>query len=450
MLGPGVFAARRVAVVQCLMIQGSSPDWPTGPPTGRGRSHGTSSKEPFDRWFRYPAGFASDYVRTLLDHLGHADGTLVDCFAGSGVTLTAARQRGLASHGIEAHPVVAELAQLKIEPKSSADEVRNAAKLVADEVRSAPNSTPVLGETDLVRRSFSDEVLSDLVGLRTSIKEIGDDGAAAYLKWSLLATLRDVAHVKVGWPYQRPGVPRKPRFADPIVRFETRAQAIADDLETISARAPSGKVIIGDSSQASTWDGLNGSAQACISSPPYLNNFDYADATRLELYFWGAASTWREMCTNVRADMLTASTQQSSINEAAEALEGLSRDFRMTHRSVSRLISDIVTQKRLRGNRSKEYDRVIPAYFQSMAGVLTNLHGHLDAGADVVWLVGDSAPYGVHIDTPKLIADLAEEIGFKPIADVVLRHRGNRWRSNPDRHTVPLTERLIAFQRGGT
>ena len=67
--------------------------WPNEPGSGRGRSHGTSSRQPFDRWFRYPAGFASDYVELLLDRLELTEGTVIDCFSGSGVTGTAARAR---------------------------------------------------------------------------------------------------------------------------------------------------------------------------------------------------------------------------------------------------------------------------------------------------------------------------------------------------------------------
>lgn len=69
---------------------------PLEPATGQGRKHGTSSDESFDRWFRYPAGFASDYVRVLLDRLElPAGATVLDCFAGSGVTGTAARGQGM-------------------------------------------------------------------------------------------------------------------------------------------------------------------------------------------------------------------------------------------------------------------------------------------------------------------------------------------------------------------
>jgi hypothetical protein len=65
----------------------------------------------------------------------------------------------------------------------------------------------------------------------------------------------------------------------------------------------------------------------------------------------------------------------------------------------------------------------------------------------LAWVVGDSAPYGVYIDTPALIAKLAAELGFKRGEDITVRSRGLRWRQNGSRHQVPLTERLITFKR---
>jgi DNA methylase len=429
--------------------------WPSEPASGRGRSHGTSSKEPFDRWFRYPAGFASDYVQLLLDRLELVDGAVVDCFAGSGVTGTAARARGHAFAGIEAHPLVAELARLKLVPVATANEVSALASEVATLAnRSATRPTVRTdSEPDLILRSFNDETLQVLLGLRCLIKERLNNPASLYLKWALLATLRDVADVKVGWPYQRPGITRKPRYSDPIARFEARAQLMVNDLMTVAdSHAPpqAAQIVLGDARDPGTWAQLTTPSDACIASPPYLNNFDYADATRLELYFWGEVATWRDMCREVRNDMLTATTQQSSVAEmktAIASLKELPTGPSGPVKEILGLVESITEAKRQRGRRSKEYDQVTPAYFLAMWDILGNLHNHLASGGTVLWLVGDSAPYGVYVDTPRLIGELAAQMGFGFVEDVSLRVRGNRWGQNADRHKVPLAERLIVLTK---
>ena len=440
------------------------PAWPNEPGSGRGRSHGTSSREPFDRWFRYPAGFASDYVEILLDRLELTEGTVIDCFAGSGVTGTAARARGLSFVGIEAHPFVAELARIKLAPTATAAQIRAMAREVATLARGSRSSAPapVDSEADLIQRSFAGDTLKGLRVLRLLIRERLQNPAALYLKWALLATLRDVADVKVGWPYQRPGLARKPRHSDPIARFEARVRVMADDIESVTesnaSAQPSSRVnsqaasqvIVGDSRDPNVWAQFSAPVAACIASPPYLNNFDYADATRLELYFWGEISTWRDMCCEVRSGMLTATTQQSSVGEMTAAiaeLKGRTSGPSGPVEEILALVESITEAKRQRERRSKEYDQVAPAYFLAMRDILRNLNDHLAPGGTALWLVGDSAPYGVYIDTPRLIGDLAAQIGFDFAEDVSLRVRGNRWGQNSERHNVPLAERLIVLKK---
>lgn len=420
--------------------------WPCEPGSGRGRRHGTSSTEPFDRWFRYPAGFASDYVSLMLDQLELPKGAWVgDCFAGSGVTGTAALARGFNFAGVEAHPLIAELAGLKLAAGASPEQIRDLAEEVKSAALPAPTQEVLDAETALVQRSFSPDVLGTLLGIRNLVQRSAHP-ARLYLKWALLASLRDVAQVKVGWPYQRPGVVRRPRYTDPRARVVARAEQMAADLESRLWEDVEARIITGDSRLGRTWAELPQELDACVASPPYLNNFDYADATRLELYFWGHVRTWSDMCERVRSDMLTATTQQSTVAEQTTAVEHLELLASPASQRILERVTAVRAEQAKR-SRPKEYDRVIPAYFVAMHQILDNLLAHLRPGGAAIWLVGDSAPYGIHVDTPALIAQLAQDAGFDLINDVHLRDRGARWASNADRHNVSLSERIIVLRR---
>nr|WP_225321092.1 site-specific DNA-methyltransferase [Streptomyces luteolifulvus] len=420
------------------------------PSSGRGRRHGTSRSEPFDRWFRYPAGFASDYASLLLGELQlPTAGLVVDPFTGSGVTGTAARRAGHSFFGVEAHPLIAELAALKLrrsprDPSELLVTARELAQQATTKMR-----VDISGEADLTLRSFDPETLALLVSLRDLIRAKQDQEWYLYLKWALLATLRDVASVRVGWPYQRPGTQRQPTFADPVSRFLQRVAWMADDirdLEKYKSASLTCRVKQGDSAESENWSDIgNGSAHGCVTSPPYLNNFDYADATRLELYFWGDVTSWSQMCAEVRSDMLTATTQQSSVGAARDARISLQE-----YGAVGAQISELADQlQKERGNRArgKEYDRVLPDYFVAIARILGNLASVLVPGAPAVLLVGDSAPYGVYVDTPGLMAKLGAQLGFTLEKDVILRHRGKRWAGNATRHNVQLAERFVLLRR---
>ena len=222
---------------------------------------------------------------------------------------------------------------------------------------------------------------------------------------------------------------------------------MADDIESAGARS-AGRVLLGDSRNSDPWRKLFATDQAtsCITSPPYLNNFDYADATRLEVYFLGQASSWRELCDSVRSRMMVATTQQSRVAIAKRDARRLAAIPELSG-SVNRLTRKLATQRAARP-RGKEYDRVVPSYFSGIYSVLGHLRRHLAIGATAAWIVGDSAPYGVYIDTPRLIEVLASHIGFKALGAETLRHRGMRWQQNGSRHQIPLEEKLVLLQRG--
>lgn len=430
----------------------AQPLFPAEPGSGRGRRHGTSSDEPFDRWFRYPAGFASDYASLLLDQLGvQAGGTIVDPFTGSGVTGTAARGAGMSFAGIETHPLIAELAALKLQfPPACSSGLIEAAARVADVAATGAGGAEAV--PDLVRQSFESGILGQLLAIRHVIRGLEQEPWAPYLKWALLSTLRDVASVRVGWPYQRPAVGRRAPHTDPVARFLRRAAMMAEDLAALpQAKAAPGDgtratVMCGDARDAETWHQHAAvPADGCVSSPPYLNNFDYADATRLELYFWGDITTWAGMCRDVRSGMIVATTQQSKVQVGRDALEALS-SYGAVGSEIEKLTQCLAVEKKER-KRGKEYNQVVPSYFFGISQVLENLSQALRSGAPVVWLVGDSAPYGVYIDTPAIIGRLASEHGLAVEQDMLLRHRGNRWAGNATRHQEKLSERLLLLRR---
>jgi hypothetical protein len=411
---------------------------------GIGAVYGTSRDRAFDRWFRYPAGFSPEALQLAARATG-ADGRspVIDPFCGAGTTACGLTGRTVV--GIEAHPLIADLTATKLAPPPGPSEgLRQAAAGLVTDATEA--SVDVDREHPLVRRCFEPNVLQTLASLREAITAGRRSPWRRYLRWALLGTLRDVASVKVGWPYQRPAVNRVAPYSDPAARLLARAEMIADDLATAETR-PSGRVIRGDARTADAWRRAAAGERfdACITSPPYLNNFDYADATRLELYFLGTVSSWGEMCNEVRSGMVVATTQQSRRSRAVRALAELRRFSSITS-DVVRLTDRLGAERESRA-RGKEYDQVLPAYFADLARVLRHLHTNTAPGAFAAWVIGDSAPYGVYIDTPRLVGALAGDIGFSLVDDVAVRSRGMRWRENGSRHQVPLTERLITFRR---
>jgi hypothetical protein len=365
---------------------------------------------------------------------------IVDPFCGVGTVGTTAREKGLGFLGIETHPWIAHAASLKFYAPGGSDVLRaEALDLVADLVPGIIDD-----EHELVRRAFTPDVLGLLVALRDRIRA-STSPWRDHLELALLSNLRAHAAVKVGWPYQLPAKSRAPRSTDPAGYFVRRVTMMADDLDTWPSQVPLAKIVRGDSRDAASWAAADLSeAGAAISSPPYLNNFDYADATRLELYFSGAVSSWHELSTKVRCGMVVATTQQTSVATAQAALEQLAI-WPGVFAHVRRLTEQL-ERERLRRRRGKEYSRVIAAYFAGVGQVLAHLATALPPKAPVALVVGDSAPYGIFIDTPGILLAVGAEVGLTPVGTRVLRTRGTKWRTNGSRHQVPLSEKLVGFR----
>ena len=62
-------------------------------------------------------------------------------------------------------------------------------------------------------------------------------------------------------------------------------------------------------------------------------------------------------------------------------------------------------------------------------------------------VIGDSAPYGVHVETEHVVGMMAWEVGFADFTVEVIRERGTKWQGNTQRHSVPLKESILTVTK---
>src|SRR5437016_10759583 len=74
---------------------------------------------PVHRWIRFSAGFSGAWAQHLIQSAPtNKDTRVFDPFAGSGTTLIAAEDAGVAAFGVEAHPFIYRLARAKLARRS--------------------------------------------------------------------------------------------------------------------------------------------------------------------------------------------------------------------------------------------------------------------------------------------------------------------------------------------
>jgi hypothetical protein len=263
--------------------------------------------------------------------------------------------------------------------------------------------------------------------------------------------LRDVSIAATGWPYI---APNKIKITSMSKKgwetYKNRVYKMYGDIMEIRRNASplhtNHGLFYGDSRDTTTQIDDN-SADHIFTSPPYLNNFDYADRTRLEMYFTGEAKNWGEISDMIRTKLMTSATTQ--INRQDSKYEFLS-DFQAEcpeqYRFLRKATLDLAEVRLTKGGK-KSYDLMVIGYFNDMYKILKDNFRVLKPDSKALYILGDSAPYGVHIPTDELIGQIGVAIGFKRYSIQLLRERGGKWENNPQRHNIPLRESIVLLEK---
>src|SRR5438552_224610 len=318
---------------------------------------------PIHRWFRYSAGFSAEWVKWLLAERKGRELRVLDPFVGSGTTCLACDEMGVESYGLEAHPFVHRVASAKLSYTSDAERLLAKAESAFRFAREAQaaNDYP-----DLIQKCFGPETLDFLDRFRQAVEKEQDGTPEAELLWlALVSSLRVTSEAGTApWQYVLPGR-RKTAPPSPETALHKAVQMIAADIRFMARRArPLAKLRVDDArkcgSVPDSW------ATLVITSPPYANNYDYADATRLEMAFMREIRGWGDLQETVRRHLVRACSQHvppNSVNiEEILATPELA-PIRDEIVPVCRELSSV----RLERGGKNTYNNMIACYFMDMA-----------------------------------------------------------------------------------
>jgi len=418
-----------------------------------------SLRAPVHRWFTYPAGFSFKAVEHSIERFGIAAGqTIYDPFMGSGTTNVTAKTLSLNSVGTEAHPFVFRIARAKLNWDVNQRKVVEFIELVEKKLSQKSISLQEKNLRsefpELILKCYESQTIYDLWALRELIFEhLPEDEIQEFFFVVTTALLRNVSVAATGWPYIAPNKKKITSIEkDVLSEFIILARQMAGDLQKI-------KLISKERYKITTHNLINGdsrntkqhipdqSADHVFTSPPYLNNFDYADRTRLELYFWGQAKSWGEISEKIRTQLMTSATTQINRSDARyEILDEFARECQDASSFVKESVEKLSVIRKTKGGK-KSYDLMVAGYFNDMYQIIKDVYRVLKPNTYALFVLGDSAPYGIYIPTDKLIGDIGLNVGFQSYEIEILRTRGDKWKANPQRHTVPLREGIVILKK---
>ena len=394
-------------------------------------------KLPIHRWFRYSAGFSAAWVEKVITELEPQ--TILDPFAGSGTVCVAADKLGINSYGIEAHPFVYRLAKGKLawmvhihEFLAAVTEIK---RFAASLQQKLPEKIPVL-----LSKCYTNEALVDLLKIRQAYLEIApslSEELQSLIFLAICAILRPSSYVGTAqWQYILPNK-RKAKTCEPFDALEKQVFLMQEDMYQMQFITRSSQATLIKEDARNLKSIPDNSIDLVITSPPYANNYDYADATRLEMTFWGEVNSWSDLHEAVRKFLIRSNSQHVS-------KERVSLDTLMAESIIDPIRDELLPicqeMEMIRGTKSgnKAYHTMIAAYFIDMGFVFKALRRVAKSDAKICFVIGDSAPYGVYVPVEQWLAKLAISAGFNSWHFEQIRERNIKWKNR--KHSVPLHE----------
>ena len=408
-------------------------------------------------WYRFVQSFPPHLVRSYIERFRIAGSQVVlDPFCGAGTTLVECKKAGIASVGMDSHPMAYFASTVKVDWAVSGDQILAYANRVAesfkatmgeashtevnrnsDDLQSPGVLIELLGLEEsklLIRNSISPEPVRKTLALLNMIDGQGDAQLRQFGRLALAGALvNGVSNLKFG---PEVGTGRIKANAPVLEDWGLRIQRMASDLPFVSDRSDVPARVVKFDTRNIDRVLPPKSVDAVITSPPYPNEKDYTRTTRLESVILGLITSRREL-RQVKQALLRSNTRGVYKDDADDQAVS-------NFRSIS-AIADAIERRRVELGKTsgfeRLYARVTQLYFGGMLKHLSSLKTVLRPGAKLAYVVGDQASFlRVMIPTGQIIADIAESLGYSVIGIDLFRTRFSTVTGQHLREEVVLME----------
>lgn len=393
---------------------------------------------PIHRWYRFTAGFSATWVNQMIrDAKAKGETHVIDPFAGSGTVLLESEFENVESMGIEAHPYIYRIAKTKLAWNYPIERFKEQALLLLKQARTKAITKTIYPK--LIASCYPIETIHKLEALKQTWAEFNQDEEIRDFNWFIITSiLRSSSPVGTAqWQYIQPNK-SKAKVLDPFIAFENKVSEMCFDMMRMQNRITKIAVTRIFNEDARNIQSIpDGWGNLVITSPPYANNYDYADATRLEMTFWGDINGWGDLQDNVRSKLVRACTQH--VAKLGPEVEKIFSNPRIDPiKTELEGIFNALREERLKHGGKKNYHLMIAAYFTDLANVFHSLRRVTNQNSTMCFVIGDSAPYGIYVPVDRWLGELAISAGFNDFSFEKLRDRNVKWKNR--KHRVPLHE----------
>lgn len=362
---------------------------------------------PRHRWYYYKEGFSPNLVIQAINELGlNADDLVVDPFNGSGtVTLTCA-MRGIKALGLEVNPFTAFIARTKAENADADVLLRKSEELVSyiqqhEFTSSKTGFSTFTKKEGLDKWLFNDAVANAYEAGLQYLNKYAEGTIADILKLTLISALMANANARRDGKCLKYKSHWRERGYNKETFLRSLSEKIRDCIEDVrNTNISCAPEIVCQDARIGIKEQLKEPFSLCITSPPYLNTFDYTDIYRPELFMGGFIEDSAELY------QLRMKTVRSHIQAKWEQPKGMcfGREFDMVMKhlcSHSEMLMD------------KKIPQMVQAYFEDMYRILGALNERANRRAQVWIIISTSAYAGIEVPVDIIIGKIGQKVGFK-------------------------------------
>lgn len=347
-------------------------------------------------YFKYPCKFIPEIPRwAIRTYSNKEDDIIFDPFSGSGTTLVESIINNHSAYGTEIDGIAKLIIEVKSTPlnEEQLNRINSILNEIIDKVND-DNITPIVPEINNITHWFPEENINKLGRMRHLIELIDDMDISNFLKVCFVSIIKKCSYADdvSPKPYVSSRIKKVP--SEPIGEFLNIFNRYIEGMREFSKLNIRKKAMIveGDALKVK----LDKKVNLVITSPPYINAFDYGRTLRLE-NLWLGILTEEELRNKKK---LYVGTEKVTVKEEEGNLAILEDSILL--KDYFEKISAI----------DKKRSLIVKKFFDDMKINLIEMHRILQLGGHYCIVIGNSSIRNVEIESWKVLKDIALTIGY--------------------------------------
>ncbi len=389
-----------------------------------------NKKLPVYNWFKYKEGFSRQLVfKILLDWKVSKDEIILDPFAGCGTTLLACKESGYRAVGLDILPVAVFVAKVKLQDWPDLTLLQNAIDSLLDKKYKPP--TLSFPKVAIIDKAFSKKVQDEILFYKECITEF-EKPVQDFLMLGLISILEQVSYTSKDGQFLR----LVDRNIPPVKKtLKKQLSEMLDDLyqqQQVLFKGGKAKVEIlqGDATLADLPKKYWGKIGAVITSPPYLNRYDYSRTYSLEL-----CTLFVDQFSDLR------NIRHSLLRSHIESREHSGKEISLP------ALDEILKNLKIKDLNNDRIPIMIKGYFEDMNLVIKQLVNYLRPGGLIALVVANARFEGELVPTDLILSELAEFHGLRTESIWITRYKGNSSQQMGRYGRIPVRESIVFWRK---